>query len=97
MYKMTPVKTYKKHTPVSEMMDRRIAWLKEDGPQYIIFEIYSREGDEKYTQTIRKSDLHTTCNCKYAEKWGRNDPNGCWHMRRAMYSYLLRIQRSEVE
>ena len=93
---MTAVKQFKRHTPAREMMNRRQAWLREDTPDYITFGIYSREGDKEYTQCIRKSDFLTTCTCKYAVEWGRNDPNGCWHMRKAMHSYLARIQRGEV-
>jgi hypothetical protein len=93
---MTAVRTFKKHTPAKKMMGHRQAWLRDDNEFYVIFGIYSRDGNQVYEQAIRKIDLHTTCTCEYAEEWGRNDPNGCWHMRKAMHSYLLRIQRGEV-
>jgi hypothetical protein len=86
---MTAVKKFKRHTPAREMMDRRIAWLKSDTDGFIEFTVYSRNGETKYPVVIRKSDLHTTCPCE-----DRKD--NCWHMRLAMYSYLLRIQRGEV-
>ncbi len=79
-----------------QMMDHRQAWLESDGPRVITFVIYSRNGKKKYKVTIRKADLLTACNCEYGEEWGRNDPNGCWHMRKAMHSYMLRIQRGEL-
>jgi hypothetical protein len=93
---MTAVKDYKNHTSAKRMMNHREAWLQEDNQAFITFKIYSRDGKKGYLVVIRKNDLFTTCNCEYATNWGRNDPNGCWHMRKAMHSYLLRIQREEV-
>lgn len=88
---MTAIKQYKRSTPASDMMDNRIAWLVTDGPSFIVFNIYGREGKKPaYTVTIRKSDLYTSCPCE-------DRTNNCWHMRKAMMSYLNRIQRGEVQ
>lgn len=87
---MTAVRVFKRHTPAKEVMDHRIAWLLEDNPGYIVFKVYSRDGITTYTVTIRKSDLYTTCPCE-------DRSHNCWHMRKAMMSYLSRIQRGEVQ
>jgi hypothetical protein len=86
---VTAVRVYKKHTPAKEMFDHRQAWLAEDGPQYIVFKIYSRDGKTVYRVAIRKSDFWTTCPCE-------DRTNNCWHMRKALQSYLSRIERGEV-
>lgn len=103
---MTAVKSHKRHTPAREMMDHRQAWLEEDTPEKIVFKVYNREGDHKETVTINKSTLDTRCTCEYFVEWMNGNPlatdkdgkpKSCWHMRKGMYSYLLRIERGEVE
>jgi hypothetical protein len=87
---MTAIKTFKRATPAQEMIDNRQAWLFSDNERFIVFRIYSRDGERTYMVTIRKSDLQTNCPCE-------DRTNNCWHMRKAMHSYLLRIQRGEVQ
>lgn len=87
---MTAVVAFKRTTPAEEMMERRIAWLASDNDRFIVFKVWSRDAKRAYVVTIRKSDLFTSCPCE-------DRKNNCWHMRKAMASYLSRIKRGEVE
>lgn len=95
---MTAVKSYKRDAPAHQMLTSRIAKIVSDSPIHIAFAIWNREGTKKQVVTIRKSDLNTTCTCDHEPFRRKNDENdSCWHMRKAMLSYLRRIQRGEVE
>jgi hypothetical protein len=86
---VTAVKQYKRHTSRTEMLDHRKAWLISDGPGYVTFKVWSRQANEEYMVTIRKSDGHANCPCK-------DRTGNCWHILLALGSLIRRVKSGEV-